>query len=108
MVTIASNPLGSHLLEALPKGNTFDTEYYCVTILTQLLTLRQRVDGRDSLFMLTTQDPTPLQNTERFTEKIRSASPYTHRTHPIICLDPPILFPFSCKSFGLDRGKSKP
>jgi hypothetical protein len=34
MVTIAWNPLGFRLLDALPKGNTFNTEYYRVNILT--------------------------------------------------------------------------
>jgi hypothetical protein len=33
--------------------------------------------------MLTTQDCTPRENTERFAKKIGSASPYSHRTHLI-------------------------
>jgi hypothetical protein len=36
--------------------------------------------GGDSLFMLTTQDPTPPENAEIFAKKIGSASPYTGRT----------------------------
>jgi hypothetical protein len=32
MATSAWDPLGSHLLEALPKGDAFNAEYYCVNI----------------------------------------------------------------------------
>jgi histone-lysine N-methyltransferase SETMAR len=46
MVTIAWNPLGFHLLDALPKGNTCNAEYYRVNILAELLPLRLQVDGR--------------------------------------------------------------
>jgi hypothetical protein len=46
MVTIAWNPLGFHLLDALPKGNTFNAEYYRINILTELLPLPPQVDGR--------------------------------------------------------------
>jgi hypothetical protein len=34
MVTIAWNPLGFHLLDELPKSNTFHAECYHVNILT--------------------------------------------------------------------------
>jgi hypothetical protein len=40
MATIAWNLLGLHLFDALPKGNTFNVEYYRVNILTELLPLR--------------------------------------------------------------------
>jgi histone-lysine N-methyltransferase SETMAR len=46
MVTIAWNPLGLHLLDALPKSNKFDTEYYSVNILTEPLPFHPQVDGR--------------------------------------------------------------
>jgi hypothetical protein len=46
MVIIAWNPLGFHLFDALPKGNTFNAEYYRVNILTELLLFRPQVDGR--------------------------------------------------------------
>jgi transposase len=45
-VTIAWNPLGFRLLDALPKGNTFNAEDYRVNILTEFLLLRPQVDGR--------------------------------------------------------------
>jgi hypothetical protein len=37
MVTIAWNPLGFHLLDALPKGNKFNAECQRVKILTEIL-----------------------------------------------------------------------
>jgi hypothetical protein len=46
MVTITWNPLGFHLLDALPKGTVFNTEYYSINILTESLSLRPQVDGR--------------------------------------------------------------
>jgi hypothetical protein len=46
MVTIAWNPLGFHLLDALPKSNTFNIEYYSVNILTEFLPLRPQADGK--------------------------------------------------------------
>jgi histone-lysine N-methyltransferase SETMAR len=46
MATIAWNPLGFHLLDALRKGNTFNAEHDCVNILTKLLPLCSQVDGR--------------------------------------------------------------
>jgi transposase len=46
MVTIAWNPLGFRLLDALPQGNTFNAEYYRVTILRELPPLHPQVDGR--------------------------------------------------------------
>jgi histone-lysine N-methyltransferase SETMAR len=46
MVTIPWNPLGFHWLEALPKANTFNAEYYRVNIFTELLPFRPQIDGR--------------------------------------------------------------
>jgi hypothetical protein len=46
MVIIAWNPLGFHLLGALPKRNTFNGEYYRVNMLTELLPFRPQVDGK--------------------------------------------------------------
>jgi histone-lysine N-methyltransferase SETMAR len=45
-VTIAWNPLGFQLFDALPKVSTFNAEYYHVNILTELLPLRPQVNGR--------------------------------------------------------------
>jgi hypothetical protein len=88
MVTIAWNPLGFHLLDALPKGNRFNAEYYHINILTEFFGSAGRLMGGDSSFMLTTQDPAPPENAEPFSKKIGSASPHTHHTflishHPI-------------------------
>jgi histone-lysine N-methyltransferase SETMAR len=46
MMTIAWNTLGFHSLDTLPKGNTFNADYYRVNILTELLPLRPQVDGK--------------------------------------------------------------
>jgi hypothetical protein len=46
MVTIAWNPSEFYLLDALPKGKTFDAECYRVNILTEVLSLRPQVDGK--------------------------------------------------------------
>jgi hypothetical protein len=46
MVIIAWNRLEFHLLDALPKGNTFNAEYYRVNIFTKLLLLRPQVNER--------------------------------------------------------------
>jgi hypothetical protein len=46
IVIIAWNPLGFHLLDTLPKGSTFNAEYYRVNILTELLLLRSHVHER--------------------------------------------------------------
>jgi hypothetical protein len=43
----------------------------------------RKLMGGDSLFMLTTQDPTPPENAELFAKKIGSASPSADRTHLI-------------------------
>jgi hypothetical protein len=87
MVTITWNPLGFHLLDALPKGNTFNSEYYHGIFSQNFFRSASRLMGGDSLFMLTTQGPTPPENTEFFAQTIGSASPYTHRAH-LISHDP--------------------
>jgi hypothetical protein len=46
MVTIARNPLGFPLIVALPKGYTFNAEYYCDNILAGLTQLQPEDDGR--------------------------------------------------------------
>jgi hypothetical protein len=43
----------------------------------------RRLMGGDSLFILTTQDPTPSENAELLAKKSGSASRYTHPTHLI-------------------------
>jgi hypothetical protein len=46
MVTIAWNPLRFPLIVALPKGHTFNAEYYHDNILTALTQLQPEDDGR--------------------------------------------------------------
>jgi transposase len=45
MATIAWNPLEFGLLDALPKSNTFNIEYYRVNILTELLPFHPQANG---------------------------------------------------------------
>jgi transposase len=45
-VTIARNPLGFPLIVELPKGSTFNTEYYRDNILAALTQLQPEDDGR--------------------------------------------------------------
>jgi hypothetical protein len=88
MVTIAWNPLEFHLLAALPKGNTCNAESYRVNIFTELLPLRQLVDGRGLIIHADNTRPHTRENAELFANKIGLASTWTHCTqlisyHPI-------------------------
>jgi hypothetical protein len=83
MVTIAWNPLVFHLLDALPKGNTFNAEYSPVNILTELLPLRPHVDGRRLVIHADNARPHTARKGQAFAKKIGSASPYTYRAHLI-------------------------
>jgi hypothetical protein len=46
MVAIAWNPLGFPLIMTLPKGRTFNAEYYRDNILASLAQLQPEDDGR--------------------------------------------------------------
>jgi hypothetical protein len=83
MVTTAWNPLGFHLLDALPQGT-------CLILTTAALMFSQnffRSDHRlmagNSLFMLAPENPTTPEKAELFAKKIGSLSPYTHHIHMI-------------------------
>jgi hypothetical protein len=45
MVTVACNPLGFPLIVVLPKGHTFNAEYYRDNILAALTQLQREDDG---------------------------------------------------------------
>jgi hypothetical protein len=83
MATIAWNPLGFHLLDALPKGNTFNIEYYRVNILTESIPLRLQVDGKRLVIHADNARRHAVQKWQVFVKKISSASPYTQRTRLI-------------------------
>jgi hypothetical protein len=36
MVTIAGNPYGFHVIEVLPKGQRFNADCYCSSVITKL------------------------------------------------------------------------
>jgi hypothetical protein len=83
MVTITWNPLGCHLLDALPKGNTLMPSTTVIIFSLIFFRSARSLMGRDPLFMLTAQDRTPSENAELFAKKVGSASSCTHRTHLI-------------------------
>jgi hypothetical protein len=66
MATIAWNPLGFHLFDALPKGKTFNVEYYPVNILTELLPLRPHVDERRLVVHIDNARPHTAQKSRAF------------------------------------------
>jgi hypothetical protein len=83
MVTIAWNPLGFHLLDALSKGNTSNAEYYRLTILIEHFPLRPQVDGRGLIIYADNARPHTARKYRAFVKKIGSASPYAHHTQRI-------------------------
>jgi hypothetical protein len=84
MVVIARSPLGFHLLDALPKGSTCNAEGYRANILTELLPLRPQGDGRRVAIHADNARPDTARKYQTFCKKIRSSSPYIHRTHLIL------------------------
>jgi hypothetical protein len=81
MVTIAWNPLGFYLFGALPKGNTFNIEYYRVNILTELLPLRPQVDGRR---LVTHADNARPHTARKRRVSLRGKSVPPHRTPTVL------------------------
>jgi transposase len=71
MLTIAWNPLGFHLLGALPKGDTFNAEYYRVNIPTELLPVRPQVDGRRPVILADNARPRTTRKYRAFGEENR-------------------------------------
>jgi transposase len=71
MVTIVWNPLEFHLLDASPKGNTFNTEYYRVNILTELLPLRPKVHERRVVIHADNARPHTARKCRAFCEENR-------------------------------------
>jgi hypothetical protein len=66
MLTIAWNPLIFRLLDALPKGSTFNAKYYRDNTLTALLPLRRQVDGRRLIPHANNGRPAQLESVELF------------------------------------------
>jgi hypothetical protein len=79
MVTIARNPLGFHLLDALPKDSRFNTEYYHVNIPPEFLPLRSHVDGRRLVIHAGNARPHTAQKYRTFCEENR----------PLLTVHPP-------------------
>jgi hypothetical protein len=72
-LTIAWNSWGPHVLNTLPKGRTFNAEYYRDNILPALLPLSRRSMGENSLFMQTMLDHTQFDSVELFHRKQTAA-----------------------------------
>jgi hypothetical protein len=45
ILTVLSNPIGLHVLKALPKGRKFDTQYYTNDILVEISDWRRQTGG---------------------------------------------------------------
>jgi hypothetical protein len=82
MVTIAWNPLGFLLIVALPKGRTFQAEYYRNHILAALTQLQPEDDGR-KLVHADNARATLLKNVEIFAKKMDCASLPIYPPHSI-------------------------
>jgi hypothetical protein len=80
MVTIAWNPLEFPLLDVLPKGNTFNAEYYRANILTELLPLRPPVNGRRSVIHADNAKPHAGRKRRAFCEENR-LRPAVHQSY---------------------------
>jgi histone-lysine N-methyltransferase SETMAR len=70
-VTIAWNPLGFYLLDALPKGNTFNTEYYRVNFPTECLPHRSQINGRRLVIHADNARPHTARKCQVFCEENR-------------------------------------
>jgi hypothetical protein len=71
IVTIAWNLLRFLLLDTLPKGNTFNAEYYRVNILTELLPLCPHVHGRRFVIHADNARPHTARKCRAFREENR-------------------------------------
>jgi histone-lysine N-methyltransferase SETMAR len=77
MVTIAWNPLGFHLVEILPKGRSFNAEYYRDNILTELIQFRPEAGERYLVIHVDNPRPHTAQNCGTFCAE-NGLRPATH------------------------------
>jgi transposase len=71
MMTIAWNPLGFQILDALLKDNTLNADYYRANILTDLLPLHPQINGRRSVLQADNARPHTAQKCRIFCEENR-------------------------------------
>jgi histone-lysine N-methyltransferase SETMAR len=69
MATVAWNPLGFHIVKALPRGGSFDAEYYCDNILAELFSIRPEADGRKLGIHADNARAHPAQQSRAFCEE---------------------------------------
>jgi hypothetical protein len=70
MVTIVWNPQGFHLVDALPKGQKFNANYYIDRILQSLLESRSTGRGPCLIIHADNARPHPAQKFSNFAGKI--------------------------------------
>jgi hypothetical protein len=83
MVTIAWNPFGFHLIVALPKGRTFNAEYYRDNILAALTQLQPEDDRRKLVVHADNARAHIAQKCRTFANKMDCGSLPIHPTHLI-------------------------
>jgi hypothetical protein len=83
MVTIAWNPLGFPLIVALPKGRTFNTEYYRDNILASLTQFQPEDDGRKLVVHADNARADTAQKRRTFAKKMDCGTFPIHPTHLI-------------------------
>jgi hypothetical protein len=81
MVTIIWNPHGFHLIDALPKGQTFNATYYVNIILQPLLDGRSSEPGAGLMIHADNASPHTARKTLNFFGKITWESRHIHYTH---------------------------
>jgi hypothetical protein len=86
MVTIAWNPLGFHLVEALPKRRRFVAEYYRDNILTELIRLCPEAGERYVAIHADNAGPHTAHKCRIFAPKMDCAPPGIHPTRSITLL----------------------
>jgi histone-lysine N-methyltransferase SETMAR len=86
MVIIAWNPLGSPLIVTLPKGRTFNAEYYRDNILVTLTQLQPEDDGRKLVVHTDNARTDTAQKCRTFCEengmRLAPHSPYSYDLAP--------------------------
>jgi hypothetical protein len=81
MVAIVWNPHGFHLIDALPKGQTFNATYYVNIILQPLLDNRSSWPGAGLMIHADNATRQIARKTLKFFGKITWESRYIHHAH---------------------------
>jgi hypothetical protein len=82
-VTIAWNPLGFQLVDALPRGRGFNAEHYRDNILTELIRFRPEAGERYFVIHADNARPHTAQKCRTFVPKSDCGPPHIRPTRPI-------------------------